>query len=68
LSPARDNDLVIGLHQAIAVRARIQQATGAVMVDQQCTPEQAYAFLRVHAAQTGAALSDAATTMLPGVD
>ena len=59
-----DNDLVAGLVDAFAVRAVIQQAIGVLMARRQCSAADAYADLRVHAAETGASLPDAAAGVL----
>jgi hypothetical protein len=58
--------LVAGLAGAFAVRARIQQAIGAVMAVTHRTADAAYLLLRLRAAETGATLTDTATAALAG--
>jgi hypothetical protein len=58
--------LVAGLAGAFAVRARIQQAIGAVMAATHKTADAAYLLLRLRAAETGASLTDTATTVTTG--
>jgi hypothetical protein len=58
--------LVTGLAGAFAVRARIQQAIGAVMAATHRTADAAYFILRLRAAETGATLTDTATAVLAG--
>ena len=56
--------LVAGLAGAFAVRARIQQAIGAIMATTHRTPEVAYLVLRMRAAEAGITLTDAATAVM----
>jgi hypothetical protein len=58
--------LVAGLAGAFAVRARIQQAIGAVMAARHRTADAAYLILRMRAAETGATLTDTATAVITG--
>jgi GAF domain-containing protein len=57
-------ELIIGLTEAFAVRATIQQAIGMIMARRQCTTAPAYVALRVRAAETGTSLGSVATTVL----
>jgi hypothetical protein len=56
--------LVAGIAGAFAVRARIQQALGAVMAATHRTPDAAYLMLRLRAAEAGTTLIAAATAVL----
>jgi hypothetical protein len=56
--------LIAGLVGAFAVRARIQQAIGAIMAVTHRAPDAAYLILRMRAAETGATLTDAATAVM----
>jgi hypothetical protein len=58
--------LLAGLAGAFAVRARIQQAIGAIMAATHRTADAAYLVLRLRAAETGAALTATATAVLTG--
>jgi hypothetical protein len=55
---------IAGLAGAFAVRARIQQAIGVIMATTHRTPDAAYLVLRMRAAETGTALTDAATAVI----
>ncbi len=56
--------LVAGLAGAFAVRARIQQAIGAIMAATHRTPEGAYLILRMRAAEAGTTLTEAGTAVI----
>jgi GAF domain/ANTAR domain len=58
--------LVAGLAGAFAVRARIQQAIGAVMAATHRTADAAYLLLRMRAAETGTTLTDTAAAVTAG--
>jgi ANTAR domain/GAF domain len=58
--------LVAGLAGAFAVRARIQQAIGAVMAATHRTADAAYLLLRMRAAETGTTLTDTAAAVIAG--
>jgi hypothetical protein len=57
-------ELVEGLTEAFAVRAKIQQAVGILIARQGGPSESAYAELRLHAADAGTSLLDAATGII----
>jgi hypothetical protein len=56
--------LVLGLAGAFAVRARIQQAIGAIMAATHRTADAAYLVLRMRAAETGTTLTDTAAAVI----
>jgi hypothetical protein len=56
--------LVAGITEAFAVRARVQQAIGAVMATTHRTADAAYLILRLRAAETGTTLTDTATAVI----
>jgi hypothetical protein len=58
--------LVAGLAGAFAVRARIQQAIGAIMAATHRAADAAYLILRLRAAETGATLTDTANAVITG--
>ena len=67
ISPGLDAggvELVDGLTVAFAVRAIIQQAVGTIMVHRTSTAEQAYATLRLRAADSDVSLLDTARAVL----
>ena len=57
-------DLIVGLHEAFAVRSCIQQAIGVIIQRERCTPDSAYFILRSRAAETGESLLGVATSTI----
>lgn len=53
---AGGGQLLVGLHEALAVRATIQRAIGVIMARERCTAGEAYAILRLRAAATHTSL------------
>ncbi|HEX8345557.1 MAG TPA: GAF and ANTAR domain-containing protein [Actinoplanes sp.] len=65
--PALDaggEELLSGFAEALAVRATIQLAVDALTGRMNCTADEAYLILRLHAAETGTSLSTAATALI----
>jgi hypothetical protein len=61
---AGGRELVDGLAAAFAVRTTIQQAIGVIIAEQGSNPDDAYATLRLRAADAGAALLDIAEAVI----
>jgi hypothetical protein len=59
-------ELVEGLTSAFAVRVTIQQAIGVIMVKETCTPDRAYAALRLRAADAAESLLESANEIIAG--
>jgi ANTAR domain/GAF domain len=57
-------ELIDGLTDAFAVRALVQQAVGIIIATRRCTPDHAYATLRLRAADDGRSLLDTAQAII----
>jgi hypothetical protein len=67
--PALDSggaELLAGFAEAMTLRATVQRALGMIMAREYITPADAYARLRLHAADTGVTLLAAATDVITG--